>query len=110
MALTNGTHLGPYEILRPIGAGGMGQVYKAHETRLNHADAVREVNMKRIMLIVLLAFACGAYAQERPEPKIAPGPVQRGRAKVSFDREEKCEECSNGHMLHLKVEGRNGGA
>ena len=35
MALTPGTTLGPYEILSPIGAGRMGEVYKARDTRLD---------------------------------------------------------------------------
>jgi serine/threonine protein kinase len=39
--LTHGTRLGPYEILSPIGAGGMGQVYEARDTRLDRTVAIK---------------------------------------------------------------------
>jgi Tol biopolymer transport system component len=39
--LTNGTRLGPYEIIGPIGAGGMGEVYRAHDTKLNRDVALK---------------------------------------------------------------------
>ena len=41
MALESGTKLGPYEIILPLGAGGMGEVYRARDTRLNREVAVK---------------------------------------------------------------------
>lgn len=39
--LTSGTRLGPYEIVAPIGAGGMGEVYRAKDTRLDRQVAIK---------------------------------------------------------------------
>src|SRR6202050_1678335 len=41
MPLSAGDKLGPYEILTPIGAGGMGEVYKARDTRLDRDVAIK---------------------------------------------------------------------
>src|SRR5438128_5486041 len=41
MALSAGTKLGPYDIVAPLGAGGMGEVYRARDTRLNRDVAIK---------------------------------------------------------------------
>ncbi len=41
MLLKAGTQLGPYEILSPLGAGGMGEVYRAKDTRLDREVAIK---------------------------------------------------------------------
>ena len=41
MTIAAGTHLGSYEVLAPIGAGGMGEVYQAHDTKLGRDVAIK---------------------------------------------------------------------
>jgi eukaryotic-like serine/threonine-protein kinase len=41
MALSRGQRLGPYQIVAPIGAGGMGEVYRARDTRLGRGVAIK---------------------------------------------------------------------
>jgi serine/threonine protein kinase len=42
MPLSTGSKLGPYEILSPLGAGGMGEVYRARDTRLERSVAIQD--------------------------------------------------------------------
>jgi len=41
MTMAAGTQLGPYEILSQLGAGGMGEVYRARDPRLSHEVAIK---------------------------------------------------------------------
>ena len=41
MPLSSGDKLGPYEILAPLGAGGMGEVYRARDSKLNREVAIK---------------------------------------------------------------------
>jgi uncharacterized Fe-S cluster protein YjdI len=59
MSIAAGTRIGPYEVVGPIGAGGMGEVYRAHDTRLNRDVAIR---------VLPEAFASDAGVCEDPEP------------------------------------------
>ncbi len=56
MTLTPGSRLGPYEILSPIGAGGMGEVYRARDARLGRDVAVK---------VLPPAFSADAYRVRR---------------------------------------------
>ena len=50
MPLQPGDKLGPYEILAPIGSVGMGDVYKANDTRLDRTVAVKAPNTTPLVL------------------------------------------------------------
>jgi serine/threonine protein kinase len=80
MPLSSGARLGPYEILAAIGAGGMGEVYKARDTRLDRSVAIKIL-----------------------PPEVSADPDRRAR----FEREAKTiAGLSHPHICTLHVEGR----
>jgi hypothetical protein len=46
MALAPGSRLGPYEVRQLIGAGGMGEVYRGHDSKLNRSVALKILPMR----------------------------------------------------------------
>ena len=57
-----GSHLGPYKIEAPIGAGGMGEVFRAHDTRLRRTVALPQV-LAGLGLFSLLNAGCLIWLQ-----------------------------------------------
>lgn len=82
MALTSGTRLGPYEIESPLGAGGMGEVYRARDTRLERTVAIKVLNAQL---------------------------VARGDLRVRFEREAKIiSQLQHPHICVLHDVGNEG--
>src|SRR5262249_22695657 len=48
MPLSTGEKLGPYEILSQLGEGGMGEVWKARDTRLDRVVAIKQLNVQHM--------------------------------------------------------------
>ena len=65
MALASGTRLGPYEIVSPLGAGGMGEVYAARDTRLDRRVAIK------VLAAELAAHGSAHLARFQREAKAA---------------------------------------
>ncbi len=64
MALASGTRLGPYVILSPLGAGGMGEVYRARDTTLRRDVAVEAPRAD--------AVNAGRTRDHQPAPALSP--------------------------------------
>jgi len=78
MSLAAGTRLGPYEVLGLIGAGGMGEVYKARDTTIGSISGVSARQVNRIPVIAHPGAGC-------PEHRTAPdtGRIMTPRAALS---------------------------
>jgi serine/threonine protein kinase len=64
MTLPSGTRLGSYELTTPIGAGGMGEVYRARDARLGREAAVVTVSTGRVTF--LPGYSEGSYILDYP--------------------------------------------
>jgi hypothetical protein len=71
--MTSGTRLGPYEILAPPGAGGMGEVYKPSDTRLDRTVAIKVSKTEcRAALPVLRLSSSETALQVSPDTEHRP--------------------------------------
>lgn len=67
MSVSSGARLGPYEVLAPIGAGGMGEVYRAKDTRLG-----REVALKILPAAVRFTISAPEQVSLLLPPTVSP--------------------------------------
>jgi Tol biopolymer transport system component len=114
LPLATGTRLGPYEIASPLGAGGMGEVYRARDTRLDRDVALKVLpahlaadpdwrarfeREARAVAALNHPHICTLHDIGRERP-VAPGPSEPGAAPIDF----LVMEHLGGETLALRLE------
>ena len=124
MPLSAGDKLGPYEILAPIGAGGMGEVYRARDPRLNREIAIkvsaehfsdRFANEARAVAALNHPHICQIYdvgpnylVMELVEGKPLTGPTSLGEAvRLGIQIADALEEAHRRGVLHRDLKPAN---
>jgi Tol biopolymer transport system component len=96
MTLSPGTRLGPYEIVAPLGAGGMGEVYRARDPRLNRDVAIK---------VLPAAFAADADRMRRfTQEARAAGSLQHPNIVTVFDVGGAPGEAGSGDVAYVVQE------
>src|SRR5712692_652816 len=124
MPLTAGEHLGPYEILALLGAGGMGEVWKARDTRLNRTVAIKRLKVQhgarfqqeaRAIAALNHPHICALYdigpdylVMEFVEGKPLAGPLAAGEAlRLAIQIASALEEAHARGILHRDLKPGN---
>ena len=100
MTLAAGSGLGPYQILAPSGRGGMGEIYRARDTRLGRAVAIRSCRSKFI-------WRRAEYDPQLPDEgdgSLRPGPTTCGRGAWTLS----CKEAGARRLEAAGTAGREG--
>ncbi len=116
MTLAAGTRLGPYEVLAPIGAGGMGEVYRARDTWLDRQVAIKVLPQRRSEDAEALARfereakAVAAPPQDEPSESRERLEIRNGSRRPSqLDGElqpESMYECVEAPQLWIATAGK----
>ena len=103
MTISQGTQFGPYKILEQIGSGGMGEVYRAQDTRLGREVAIKLVSER---------YLAEAFGSDSPSPRVGSGtPVTPGSlSHRRFLREAQAASALNhAHICTIYDIGEQGG-
>ena len=94
MTIVEGTRFGPYEIVSLRGAGGMGEVYRARDTRLDRTVAIK-------VLAPALARRAPHRAADRRRPRSRARPRHRAFTNLASSSDRAYDMMPDGHFLSV---------